>query len=102
MAGGHAWRGACMAGGLAWQGGMCGRGACMAGGIHSTGVCMAGGGMCGGEACVVGETATAVMVRILLEYIIVMHFSAKILPNSRCLPQTQGLAPPSGKSWIRQ
>ena len=97
MAGGHAWQGACMAGGLVWQGGMCGRGACTAGGMHSTGVCMAGEHVWWG-ACVVGETATAVMVRILLEYIIVMHFSAKILPNSRFLPQTQGLEPPSGKS----
>ena len=26
---------------------------------------------------------------------------AKILPNNRFLPQTQGLVPPSGKSWIR-
>ena len=42
-------------------------------------------------------------VRILLECILVfMQFSAKSLPNSRVLPQSQRLAPPSGKSWIRR
>ena len=31
---------------------------------------------------------------------ILVQFLAKILPNNRSLSQTQGLAPPSGESWI--
>ena len=33
---------------------------------------------------------------------IFMQFSAKLLPNNRLASDSLGLAPPSGKSWVRR
>ena len=75
MAGGHAWQG------CAWHGDVAG--VCMVGG--SCMVCMVGG------ACMAGGIATAVDVRILLEYILVVfHSIFRIL-----FPPTPGPNTPS-------